>query len=65
MALQMVDVAAATGADAVKFQTFKAEKVIAAHAPKADYQKETTDSGESQLEMVRKLELERPHISGC
>jgi len=63
MALQMVDVAAAAGADAVKFQTFKAEKVIAAYAPKADYQKETTDSGESQLEMVRKLELdETAHI---
>jgi len=63
MALQMVDVAAAVGADAVKFQTFKAEKVIAAYAPKADYQKETTDSGESQLEMVRKLELdETAHI---
>jgi N,N'-diacetyllegionaminate synthase len=63
MALQMVDVAASVGADAVKFQTFKAEKVIAAHAPKADYQKETTDSGESQLEMVRKLELdETAHI---
>jgi N,N'-diacetyllegionaminate synthase len=63
MALQMVDVAAAAGADAVKFQTFKAEKVIAVHAPKANYQKETTDSGESQLEMVRKLELdETAHI---
>jgi N,N'-diacetyllegionaminate synthase len=62
-ALQMVDVAAAAGADAVKFQTFKAEKVIAVHAPKANYQKETTDSGESQLEMVRKLELdETSHI---
>ena len=63
IALQMVDVAAAAGADAVKFQTFKAEKVIAVHAPKANYQKETTDSGESQLEMVRKLELdETAHI---
>ena len=63
IALQMVDVAAAAGADAVKFQTFKAEKVIAVHAPKANYQRETTDSGESQLEMVRKLELdETAHI---
>ena len=58
MALQMVDVAAAAGADAVKFKTFKAEKMIAVHACKADYQKETIDSGESQLEMVRKLELD-------
>jgi N,N'-diacetyllegionaminate synthase len=58
MAFQLVDAAAAAGADAVKFQTFKAEKVIAANAPKAGYQKETTGSDESQLEMVKKLELD-------
>jgi len=58
MALKMVDVAVEAGADAVKFQTFKAEKVIAAHAPKASYQEETTGTGESQLEMVRRLELD-------
>ena len=57
MALKLIDVAVAAGADAVKFQTFKAEKVIAVNAPKADYQKETTGSNESQLEMVKKLEL--------
>ena len=57
MAVQMVDVAIAAGADAVKFQTFKAEKVITVSACKADYQQETTGSDESQLEMVRKLEL--------
>ncbi len=63
MALQLIDVAAAVGADAVKFQTFKAEKVIAVHAPKADYQQETTGSKESQLEMVKKLELsETEHV---
>jgi len=56
-AVQMVDAAVAARADAVKFQTFKAEKVIAINAPKADYQEETTGSNESQLEMVRKLEL--------
>jgi len=56
-AMQMVDAAVAAGADAVKFQTFKAEKMIAFGAPKAIYQKETTGSTESQLEMVRKLEL--------
>ena len=38
MAVQMVDAAVAARADAVKFQTFKAEKVIAINAPKADYQ---------------------------
>ena len=58
IAFQLVDVAVAAGADAVKFQTFKAEKVIAANAPKAGYQKESTGPDESQLEMVKKLELD-------
>ena len=57
-AIQMVDAAVAAGADAVKFQTFKAEKVISANAPKAHYQEETTGAGESQLEMVKRLELD-------
>jgi N-acetylneuraminate synthase len=56
-ALQLVDVAAEAGADAVKFQTFKSGSVISLDAPKADYQKQTTGSSESQLDMVRKLEL--------
>jgi N,N'-diacetyllegionaminate synthase len=56
-AIKMVDAAVAAGADAVKFQTFRAEKVVAANAPKADYQKQTTGAAGSQLEMVRKLEL--------
>ena len=58
MAFQLIDVAVAAGADAVKFQTFKAENVIAISAPKAAYQQETTGSDESQLEMVKKLELD-------
>jgi len=58
MAFQLIDVAVAAGADAVKFQTFKAEKVIAVNAPKADYQQKATGSDESQLEMVKKLELD-------
>jgi len=57
MAKQLVDAAVEAGADAVKFQTFKAEKVVSLHAPKAAYQKNTTDPAESQLEMVRRLEL--------
>jgi N,N'-diacetyllegionaminate synthase len=57
-AIQMVDVAAAAGADAIKFQTFKAEMVIARNAPKAEYQMATTGTEESQLEMVKKLELD-------
>ena len=57
MALELVEAAAAAGADVVKFQTFRADKMIAASAPKARYQQETTGTGESQLEMVRRLEL--------
>ncbi len=58
LAKQLIDVAAEAGADAVKFQTFKAEKVISKDAPKAEYQKKTTTETESQLEMVKKLELD-------
>jgi N,N'-diacetyllegionaminate synthase len=58
MALRMIDEACAAGADAVKFQTFKAERFIAADAPKAGYQRETTGPDESQLDMVRRLELD-------
>jgi len=57
-AMEMVDSAFAAGADAVKFQTFKAEKMISANAPKAGYQLAATGSHENQLEMVRKLELD-------
>jgi len=57
MARRLVDAALTAGADAVKFQTFRAEKVASPVAPKAAYQAETTGADESQLEMVRKLEL--------
>ena len=57
MAKRLVDAARTAGADAVKFQTFHAEKVIAPIAPKAAYQKQTTGADESQLDMVKKLEL--------
>jgi N,N'-diacetyllegionaminate synthase len=56
-ACELVDVAVAAGCDAVKFQTFKTEKVCSPLAPKATYQMETTAVEESQLEMVKKLEL--------
>ena len=56
-ALDMIDVAAQAGADAVKFQTFKAELVISADAPKAAYQLENTDPSESQLQMAKTCEL--------
>ncbi|GFO59050.1 sialic acid synthase [Geomonas silvestris] len=62
MAKQLVEAARKAGADAVKFQTFKADRLVARSAPKARYQTETTDACESQHEMIRKLELdERAH----
>jgi N-acetylneuraminate synthase len=57
-AIRLIDVAAAAGADAVKFQTFKADKLVSRAAPKADYQVRTTGAAESQHEMIRKLELD-------
>lgn len=58
LARQLIDVAADAGVDAVKFQTFRAENLVAKHAAKATYQKCTTDPGESQFDMIRKLELD-------
>lgn len=57
LAKQMIDAAKDAGVDAVKFQTFIAENLVSSCAEKADYQKETTGSDESQLDMIKKLEL--------
>jgi N,N'-diacetyllegionaminate synthase len=57
LARRLVDVAVRARADAVKFQTFVADKVMTRNAPKAGYQKRATDPHESQLEMVKRLEL--------
>ena len=68
LALELVRTAAAAGADAVKFQSFRAEKLATSLAPKAGYQVETTGGRESQLEMLARLELtEEAHreIVGC
>lgn len=59
LARQLVDCAADAGADAVKFQTFDATKLATGSAPKASYQQRTTNAAESQLDMLRKLELPR------
>lgn len=59
LAKKMVDEAKRCGVDAVKFQTFKARKLISRYAPKAEYQKVTTGNLDSQLEMTEKLELSR------
>jgi len=53
----LVQIAAAAGADAVKFQTFKADILATADAPKADYQKVSGAVDESQQDMLRRLEL--------
>ena len=55
LAKKMADVAKKAGADIVKYQTAVPELVISRFAPKAEYQKETTGAGESQLEMVKKI----------
>lgn len=57
LALKMIDEAKAAGVDYVKFQTFVPEKLVSRFAEKAEYQKETTDSTESQLSMLKKLSL--------
>ena len=57
MALDLVDRAAGAGADLVKFQSFDAAKLASATAPKAAYQTRQTDAGESQLEMLQRLQL--------
>lgn len=58
LALQLVDSAAAAGADAVKFQTFRADAIVRKGTQKADYQKAASGADESQHEMLEKLELD-------
>lgn len=60
MAEKMIDIAAEAGADAVKFQTFKASRLAARDAIKAKYQKVSTNIGESQYDMLKRLELDLP-----
>jgi N-acetylneuraminate synthase len=59
LAMRLIEEAARAGADYVKFQTFKAQNLVAGNAPKADYQKaaQSTPEAETQLEMLQKLEL--------
>ncbi|OBP15400.1 N-acetylneuraminate synthase [Rheinheimera sp. SA_1] len=57
LACQLIDAAKNAGADAVKFQTFKTERLVLEKTPKAEYQKVTTSADESQYEMLKKLEL--------
>ena len=58
VAKKMIGAAAKAGADAVKFQTFKAESIVSEFSPKARYQEKITGNKESQFEMIKKLELD-------
>jgi len=59
LAYKMIDSALKTGADAIKFQTFKTEKVVSINAPKAEYQTRNLKSkNNSQFEMLKKMELQ-------
>jgi len=58
LALRLADAAKASGADAVKFQTFRADLIATRSAHKAPYQERTTAHAESQFEMLQRLELD-------
>ncbi len=57
IAKKLIDTAVNAGANAVKFQAFKTENLILTNVQKAQYQKKTTGAGESQFEMLKKLEI--------
>ena len=59
LAKEMIDAAKESGADAVKFQTFKAETLVSQGTPKVKYQENTTSPQESHFEMIKCLELSR------
>ncbi len=63
LAYQLIDAAVEAGADMVKFQTFCTEELVDIDAPKAAYQKESTEANESQFAMLKRLELnEEKHV---
>ena len=57
LARELIEVAAKAGADAVKFQTFKAEETVSKSASKAEYQQKTASAEETQYDMLKRLEL--------
>ena len=64
-ALKLIDVAALAGADAIKFQTFKAENIVTDYAPKAEYQKYKSLRKETQFQMLKKLEFTESMHKAC
>lgn len=69
LALKLIEEAKKSGADCVKFQTFKAEQIVTKTSPKAKYQLKVTDSMETQFDMLKKLELKsnyyKPILNLC
>ena len=59
LAKKLIDVASNAGADAVKFQSFKADNLTTKNAQKANYQKNTTHQKQTQFDMLKKLELSK------
>ena len=57
LAKKLIDIASNSGADYVKFQTFKSEKTVSKRSKKANYQKKEDDTSNSQLELLKNLEL--------
>lgn len=57
LALKLCDAAKEAGVDAVKFQTWKTEKIVSKSAAKASYQEKNTGAGQSQFDMLKELEL--------
>jgi N,N'-diacetyllegionaminate synthase len=64
-ALKLIDVAASAGANAIKFQTFKAENLATDYAPKAEYQKYKSQKKETQFQMLKKLEFTDAMHKAC
>ncbi len=58
IAIKLIEEAKLSGADCVKFQTFKADRIVSKSAPKANYQNHTTDPDESQYDMLKALEID-------
>ena len=58
-AKKLIDIAESSGADYVKFQTFKTESLVTKKADKAEYQKNLTEKNENQFNMIKKLELDK------
>ena len=64
-ALKLIDVAVTAGANAIKFQTFKAENLATDYAPKAEYQKYKSLKKETQFQMLKKLEFSEAMHNAC